>query len=390
MTVASPNPPVPASARGTAAGPWSAADVVAMRRALELAGRGVGRVEPNPPVGAVVTAADGRVLGEGWHARFGGPHAEIGALEAAGAAARGATLFVTLEPCCHHGKTPPCTDAIRAAGIARVVAAAGDPFPAVGGGGFAALRAAGLRVETGLLEAEALRLTAAFRTLVTAGRPWVIAKWAMSLDGRAAAPPGADRWISSAASREIVHDLRGRIDAIAVGIGTVLADDPLLTARPAGAAPLRQPLRVVLDSRARLPLGSRLVRSAREAPVLVAVGPAAPEERCAALAAAGCEVWRTDAPGAAGRLAALLRELGGRRHTHLLVEGGPSVFRTLFAADLADEIWAFVAPSIFAGPPAGPVLAGPLPVIPAAPPFDVEEVRHVGGDLFVQGLVRHA
>jgi len=388
MTVTSPPASVPAPADVAAARRWTVPDVVAMRRALELARRGIGQVEPNPPVGAVVTTADGRMLGEGWHARFGGPHAEVGALEAAGAAARGATLFVTLEPCCHHGKTPPCTDAILDAGIARVVAAAGDPFPAVGGGGFAALRAAGLRVESGLLEAEANRLTAPFRTLVTTGRPWVIAKWAMSLDGRAAAPSGADRWISSAASREIVHDLRGRIDAIAVGIGTVLADDPLLTARPAGDPPTRQPLRVVLDSRARLPLESRLVRSARESPVLVAVGPGAPADRCGLLAAAGCEVWRARATDPAGRLVSLLHELGARSHTHLLVEGGPSVFRTLFNADLVDEIWAFVAPSIVGPLHSEPGAASGLPVIPAAPPFDVEEVRHVGGDLFMQGLVR--
>jgi diaminohydroxyphosphoribosylaminopyrimidine deaminase/5-amino-6-(5-phosphoribosylamino)uracil reductase len=389
MTVASPNPSVFTPVEMGGAGPWSAADVVAMRRALELARHGIGRVEPNPPVGAVVTTADGRLLGEGWHARFGGPHAEVEALEAAGTAARGATLFVTLEPCCHHGKTPPCTDAILAAGIGRVVAATGDPFPAVGGGGFAALRAAGVRVETGLLEADANRITAPFRTLVTTGRPWVIAKWAMSLDGRATAPPGTDRWISSAESRKIVHDLRGRIDAIAVGIGTVLEDDPLLTARPGGTPSARQPLRVVLDSVARLPLESRLVCSAREVPVLVAVGPAAPQERCAALATAGCEVWRTEATDPPGRLVALLHELGARRHTHLLVEGGPSVFRTLFAADLADEIWAFVAPSLFGPPHGGPDSATPVPVIPTAPPFDVEEVRHVGDDLFVQGLVRH-
>ena len=392
MTVTSPNPAVPAETAAAVGRPWAAADVVAMRRALELAARGVGSVEPNPPVGAVVTTAEGRVAGEGWHERFGGPHAEVGALLAAGAAARGGTLYVTLEPCCHHGKTPPCTDAILAAGIVRVVAAAGDPFPAVGGGGFAALRAAGLRVETGLLEAEAYRLTAPFRTLVTAGRPWVIAKWAMSLDGRAAAPPGADRWISSPESREIVHELRGRIDAIAVGIGTVFADDPLLTARPA-TPPARQPLRVVLDSRARLPLESRLVRSARDVPVLVAVGPDAPADRCGKLAAVGCEVWQTAAADPAGRLGAVLQELGTRRHTHLLVEGGPGVFRTLFATGMADEIWAFVAPTVFGrvgpgGADVGNAGSLALPVIPHAPPFDIEQVEHIGGDLFLRGLVR--
>jgi len=354
----------------------------AMRRALALAARGVGAVEPNPPVGAVVVTADGRVLGEGWHERFGGPHAEVLALRAAGDAARGATLCVTLEPCCHQGKTPPCTAAIVAAGIARVVVAADDPFPAVRGGGLAALRAAGVAVETGLLEAEARRLTAPFRKLVTRGMPWVIAKWAMSLDGRVAAGPGDDRWISSSESRDLVHELRGRVDAVAVGIGTVLADDPLLTARPAHGAPARHPLRVVLDSRARLPLESRLVRTAREQPVCVAVGPDAPGERCTALSAAGCEVWRSDAIPPATRLAMLLAELGRRRLTNILVEGGPGVFRTLFAAGLADELWAFVAPKMLAtGGHASPAL-------PEVPPWEVEDVLHPGGDVLLRGLVR--
>ena len=236
-------------------------------------------------VGAVV-AAGGSIVGEGFHGRFGEAHAEVEALAAAGAAARGATLYVTLEPCCHHGKTPPCTEAVVAAGIARVVIAARDPFPAVNGGGIAALRAAGIAVEAGLCEREALRLTAPFRTLVEAKRPWVIAKWAMSLDGRMATASGESRWISSAESRAIVHRLRGRVDAIVVGIGTALADDPLLTARPDdGAATPRQLVRIVLDSHARLPPASRLVQTAREHPLLVAVGPEAPAERRQTLAA---------------------------------------------------------------------------------------------------------
>ncbi|NDC53977.1 MAG: bifunctional diaminohydroxyphosphoribosylaminopyrimidine deaminase/5-amino-6-(5-phosphoribosylamino)uracil reductase RibD, partial [Planctomycetia bacterium] len=189
-----------------------------MRQALDLARRGAGHVEPNPLVGAVVTAADGTLAGTGWHARFGGPHAEVVALAAAGGAARGGTLFVTLEPCCHHGKTPPCTAAITAAGIARVVVATGDPFAEVAGRGIAALRAAGIAVDAGLCEREAARLVAPFTKLVTAGLPWVIAKWAISLDGHVAAPAAdgpTDRWISSEESRRLVHELRGRCDAIA-------------------------------------------------------------------------------------------------------------------------------------------------------------------------------
>jgi len=356
----------------------SAPEIAAMRQALELAGRGAGHVEPNPQVGAVVLAADGRVVGTGWHAAFGGPHAEVAALAAAGAAARGATLCVTLEPCCHHGKTPPCTAAIVAAGIARVVVATGDPFPAVAGRGIAALREAGIVVETGVLDAEARRLIAPFRKLVETGTPWVIAKWAMSFDGRLAAAPGGDRWISSPESRAIVHALRGRIDAIAVGIGTVLADDPLLTARPPGP---RRPLRIVLDSRARLPPTAALVRTVHEAPVLVAAGPAAGADRVAALRAAGCEVWQSAAESRIDRLRELLAELGRRRLTNLMVEGGAEVLRTWFTAGVVDEIQAFVAPRVVGGD------AASLPLLPEVPDCDVEEVALPGGDILIRGLV---
>ena len=202
--------------------PLATFDVAMMRRAIELARRGEGHVEPNPLVGAVLLAAgdEGRVVAEAWHAAFGGPHAEAAALAAAGEEARGGTLYVTLEPCCHHGKTPPCTEAIIRAGIARVVVAAEDPFPEVAGGGFAALRQAGITVERGLLAAEARRLTAPFRKLTTTGKPWVIAKWAMSLDGHVAARPGEDRWISSPESRALVHALRGRSLITSGGIGS--------------------------------------------------------------------------------------------------------------------------------------------------------------------------
>jgi len=358
---------------------FSPFDIACMQRALELARRGEGRVEPNPMVGAVIASAAGDVVGEGWHDRFAGPHAEVTALAAAGGAARGGTLYVTLEPCCHQGKTPPCTSAIVAAGIRRVMAAASDPFPAVAGGGIVALRRAGLEVETGLCGLEAIRLTAPFRGLVTRGRPWVIAKWATSLDGLMAAPPGEDRWISSPESLALVHRLRGRMDAILVGIGTALADDPLLTARPVGE---RQAVRVVLDSAARLPLAARLAQTARECPVLVAVGPDADAGRVAALEAAGCEVWRSDRADPGDRLEALLAELGRRRLTNLLVEGGAQVFGTLFARHLVDEVWAFTAPKRF-----GPS-AALLPSLPAPPPFAAEEVLHPGGDLLVRGLAR--
>lgn len=356
-----------------------------MARALDLARRGVGHVEPNPAVGAVVLAADGRIVGEGWHAAFGGPHAEAAALAAAGAAARGGTLVVTLEPCCHHGKTPPCTDAVIAAGIARVVAASSDPFPEVAGRGLARLRAAGIDVVEGPRAAEAERLTAPFRRLVVAGRPWVTAKWAMSLDGRIATSAGDARWISGEASRAMVHVLRGRMDAILVGIGTALADDPLLTARPTGP---RVALRIVADSLARLPLWSRLVRTAREVPLLVAVGPSAPAERVAALEAAGCEVWRGSQADGPERLRALFAHLGGRRITNLLAEGGAGLFGALLDAGLVDEAWAFVAPLLLGGEAAPAVIGGRgAPRIATAPTIAVEDVARVGDDLLVRGLV---
>jgi diaminohydroxyphosphoribosylaminopyrimidine deaminase/5-amino-6-(5-phosphoribosylamino)uracil reductase len=364
-------------------------DVVAMQRALELARRGAGRVEPNPMVGAVV-AAGGLIVGEGFHGRFGGPHAEIEALLSAGSAARGATLCVTLEPCCHHGKTPPCTEAIIAAGIARVVIAARDPFPAVNGGGIAALRTAGITVEDGPCEREARRLTAPFRKLVETKTPWVIAKWAMSLDGRMATAAGESRWISSAESRGIVHQLRGASDAIVVGIGTALADDPLLTARPDdGSSPPRQPLRIVLDSRARLPLASRLVRTAREHPLLVVVGPDAPAERRLALEAAGCEVWSALAPDAGQRLGLLLEELGRRQCTNALFEGGAAVLGSLFDRGDIDEVWTFIAPKLIGGAAAPSPLGGiGIRAMADSAAVDIEEISRPGGDLFVRGIVQ--
>jgi len=364
---------------------WTGREEAAMQRALDLARRGAGLVEPNPMVGAVVVAPDGTIVGEGWHERFGGPHAEVNALAAAGPAARGGTLFVTLEPCCHHGKTPPCTDAIKAAGITRVVVAATDPFPEVAGRGIASLRSTGITVDTGLRERDAVRLIAPFAKLVTAGLPWVIAKWAMSLDGHVAAPaPDGDRWISSEESRRLVHDLRGRCDAILVGIGTALADDPLLTARPAGP---RTPLRVVLDGAARLPLTSRLAQSAREIPLLVAVGPEAPADRCGKLEAAGCEVWRSDLSDRNARLQALLAHLGTRRLTNLLVEGGPEVLASFAALDAIDEVWAFIAPKLLGGD--APAITGRRhTAISLARSIEIEDVSHPGGDLFIRGVVR--
>jgi diaminohydroxyphosphoribosylaminopyrimidine deaminase/5-amino-6-(5-phosphoribosylamino)uracil reductase len=224
-----------------------------MARALDLAARGEGFVEPNPMVGCVVVQ-EGRVVGEGWHERFGGPHAEVNALRAAGERARGATLVVTLEPCCHTGKTPPCVDALLAAGVARVVVGVDDPFPRVAGAGLAALRAAGVECVVGVGVAEARGLLAPYLKLTITGLPWTIAKWAMTLDGKIATSTGDSQWISGPESRAAVHEIRSRVDAVVVGAGTLVADDPLLTARPiGGAAPRRVATRGVFAGDRALP-----------------------------------------------------------------------------------------------------------------------------------------
>jgi diaminohydroxyphosphoribosylaminopyrimidine deaminase/5-amino-6-(5-phosphoribosylamino)uracil reductase len=354
-----------------------------MQRALALAERGRGFVEPNPLVGAVLVR-DGALVGEGWHRRYGAAHAEVNAFAAAGDAARGATLYVTLEPCCHHGKTPPCTDAVLRAGVARVVAAMADPFPQVAGRGAELLRAAGVPVEFGVCAAEARRLNAPYLKLLRTGRPYVHLKWAMTLDGKICTRTGDSKWISNDASRRRVHELRGRMDAVIVGIGTALADDPQLTARPPGP---RQALRVVLDSAARLPLTSRLAATAREVPVLVAAHAGADAGRIAALRAAGCEVL--ELPGA-GRpsIAALLDALGQRRLTNVLVEGGAEVLGGCLDAGAVDEVQVFIAPRLAGGRGAkSPVGGAGVAHIAEALRLAEWSAEMIEGDVLLRGWV---
>jgi diaminohydroxyphosphoribosylaminopyrimidine deaminase/5-amino-6-(5-phosphoribosylamino)uracil reductase len=267
------------------------------------------------------------------------------ALQAAGEAARGATLYVTLEPCCHFGKTPPCAEAVIASGIARVVAAMRDPFPRVAGGGFARLTAAGLGVQWGVEETEARFLNAPYLKRLTTGRPFVTAKWAMTLDGKTACQSGDSKWISNPRSRSIVHALRGRMDGILVGIGTVLLDDPELTARPSG---LRCPTRIVLDSTARLPLDSKLAQTARTVPVWVAVSEAAPPDRVEALRRMGVEPIPVRGGGPIP-IPDLLDELGRRGLTNLLVEGGGRVLGSFLDAGEIDAVEVFIAPTLEGG-----------------------------------------
>jgi diaminohydroxyphosphoribosylaminopyrimidine deaminase/5-amino-6-(5-phosphoribosylamino)uracil reductase len=316
-----------------------------MRHALVLAARGRGFVEPNPMVGAVVLDAAGGVVGEGWHERFGGPHAEVNAFAQAGRRAEGGTLVVTLEPCCHFGKTPPCTDAVLKSGVRRVVLATADPFPKVAGGGVKILRDAGLDVSVGLCEPEAGRLNAPYLKLLRTGRPWVHLKWAMTLDGKIATATRDSKWISGEASRAKVHELRGRVDAVVVGRGTVVADDPLLTARPPGP---RVPARIVLSASGELPERCKLRATARAVPVLVFT----PEGNAAKLsgwAADGCEVVPLP-PGDSGLSPdAVLLELGRRRMTNVLVEGGAGVLGSFLDARAGDEYHVFVAPKLIGG-----------------------------------------
>jgi diaminohydroxyphosphoribosylaminopyrimidine deaminase/5-amino-6-(5-phosphoribosylamino)uracil reductase len=314
------------------------ADARFMALALVLGRRGLGRTWPNPAVGAVVVrrAADGPVIvGRGWTAPGGRPHAETASLAQAGAAAAGATLYVTLEPCSHHGKTPPCADAIIAAGIARVVSALEDPNPEVAGQGHARLRAAGIALDIGLGADDARRAHAGHIRRVRDGRPHVILKLAVSADGKAGRARRLPAAITGEAARERVHMLRATSDAILTGIGTALADDPLLTCRLPGMAG-RSPVRVVLDSSLRLPLTSRLVASARSTPLWVIARTSAPAHRDAALREAGADVLRV---GGAGRLelGEALRTLSARGITRLMVEGGPIVAASFVRADLVDE-----------------------------------------------------
>jgi diaminohydroxyphosphoribosylaminopyrimidine deaminase/5-amino-6-(5-phosphoribosylamino)uracil reductase len=358
-----------------------------MRHALELAERGLGKVEPNPMVGAVIADESGTIVGEGWHQSFGGPHAEVHALATAGSAARGSTLFVTLEPCCHFGKTPPCTRAVIAAGVRRVVIAMRDPAPHVDGGGIRELRDAGIEVEVGLLEPEARLLTAPFVTLMTNGRPWFHAKWAMTLDGKIASRTGHSQWISNATSRARVHALRGRMDAILIGIGSVLSDDPLLTARPAGT---RVAARVVLDSLARLPLDSQLVRTVSRAPVISIVTPLAPNDRIEALRVVGVEVIIVDAdanhrPNAV----AVAQALGSRKMTNVLIEGGSQVLGSFFDAGLIDEVHAFIAPKLVGGQFAATAFAGQgSESIPEMSSLDLPTMELIDGDVYVHGRIK--
>jgi diaminohydroxyphosphoribosylaminopyrimidine deaminase/5-amino-6-(5-phosphoribosylamino)uracil reductase len=368
----------------------TAQDRLQLRRALELADQGRGRVSPNPLVGAVLVGDDERI-GEGFHAELGGPHAEVAAIDdcrTRGLDPAGSTMYVTLEPCAHHGRQPPCVGAILEARIARVVIASEDPSEKASGRGPGILRDEGVEVDLadGPEAAAARLLNQAFRKHARTGRPLVVLKSALSLDGRVATRAGASKWISGEASRRLAHRWRAESDAVCVGVGTALADDPLLTARDLAEA--RQPTRVVFDSEARLPLSSRLVDSIGAAPLMVIAGPAAPAERTDALKAAGAEVIVCDGD-LAGRVVGAVTELGRRELTAVLLEGGPTLAGAFLDAGEVDELRLFVAPIVIGGAEAKPLLTGRgAATIAEATPALAMDAERSDGDLLVRARLR--
>ena len=359
-------------------------DIKYMRMALALAERGRGHVGPNPMVGAVIVRG-GRVLAQGWHHVCGSLHAERDALASCSESVEGATMYVTLEPCCHHGKQPPCTDAIIAAGISRVVMAMTDPNPLVAGHGAAILREHGIEVTSGVLEAEARHLNRIFIKYITTRRPWVVLKWAMTLDGRIAAVSGDSKWVSGEQSRRLVHELRGRYMGIVAGKGTVLADDPMLNCRLDG---MRQPVRIIVDSKASMPPDCQLARTAREYRTVVAHTDMVEAHRLEALRSCGVETLLCSC-GADGmvNLEDMLGQLGAMGLDSVLVEGGGELNWSLVRSGLVDEFYVFVAPKIVGGHTAkGPVGGSGFGTMAAACGMRVDTVEMVGEDILIHGF----
>jgi len=366
------------------------ADERVMREALRLAARALGDTSPNPVVGAMVVR-QGRVVGRGYHRQAGLAHAEVEALRHAGARATGATLYVTLEPCQHQGRTPPCTDAIIAAGIRRVVLAARDPNPVTNGRGIRALRRAGIDVAEGVLREEAEQLNRPFAMWVTRKRPWVIAKAAQSVDGKIAARDGSSRWISSVASRRVAHRLRRQVDAVVVGINTVLRDDPLLTARdPSKPARPGRPMKVIIDSHLRTPLSSRCFSSASPAPALIATIDRSAVKR-ARFERRGIRVLTL--PPVRGRvpMGRLFAQLAARHEiTSVLIEGGGEVLGSAFDERLVDQVVWFVAPAILGGRSSPSAVAGDgVRRVSDAVRLEAMTARRVGSDLMIDATVRY-
>lgn len=353
-----------------------------MRRALALAARGQGSVEPNPMVGCTIVR-DAQLIGEGYHRRFGGPHAERDALAnvTSPGALAGATWYVTLEPCCHTGKTPPCTEAILAARPARVVVAMADPFPHVAGGGLQQLRSAGIEVALGVCEKEARELNAPYLKRLATGRPWVIAKWAMTLDGRIATVAGDSQWITCEASRLRVHQLRGRVDAVIVGAGTAAADNPRLTARPTGP---RQPVRIVFARRGALSPESQLAQTAQQIPVRLFVAADADRRACERLRDLGVDVVSLATEDGVAMVDEALLHCGRAGMTNVLVEGGGGLLGSFFDARQIDEYHVFLAAKVVGGREApGPIGGRGIALLSDGPEFAPPTVERIEDDVLI-------
>ncbi len=358
-------------------------DEAYMRLALELARRGEGWTSPNPMVGAVVVRDD-RIIGQGWHQRCGEPHAERNALADCRESPRGAVMYVTLEPCCHHGRQPPCVDALLEAGIARVVVGSGDPNPLVAGKGIRILRAHGVEVTEHVLEEECLRLNQVFFHYIRTKRPYVVMKYAMTLDGKIAAYTGASRWVTGEEARAHVHRLRNRYRGIMAGVGTILADDPLLTCRTEGG---RDPVRIICDSALRTPLTARVVATAREAPMILATCCADPARHRPYLDA-GCQVLTVPGPDGRVDLPALMEQLGELEIDSILLEGGGTLNWSALESGIVNKVMAYVAPKLFGGRDARtPVEGTGYPDPKEAPVLRGCTVTALGGDFLLEGEV---
>ena len=356
-----------------------------MRMALEIAKKGLGRTSPNPVVGAVIVNNDGKIVGQGWHQKAGTPHAEIHALREAGEASADATLYVTLEPCCHHGRTGPCTDAVISSKIRRVVYAMTDPNPSVAGCGAQQLRQAGIEVTEGVLACEAARLNQAFIKFISTGLPFVTIKMAMTLDGKIATATGQSQWITGEAARKRVHELRDQYDAVLIGNGTAIADNPQLTVRH---TPGRNPVRIVLDSKAQISLDSHLIRDGA-APTIIAVSQAAPAIRLSAYTSAGVEVIKLPTVDSGLDLKVLLCTIAQRGLTSVLVEGGALLNASLLEANLADNVIWFVAPKLIGGVNApGPVGGTGVDKLNQAYALEDMAAEFIGDDLMITANIK--
>ncbi|MEN6413675.1 MAG: bifunctional diaminohydroxyphosphoribosylaminopyrimidine deaminase/5-amino-6-(5-phosphoribosylamino)uracil reductase RibD [Veillonellales bacterium] len=355
-----------------------------MRQALHIAQNALGRTSPNPMVGAVVVK-NGEIVGYGWHKRAGTPHAEIHALKQAGELAAGATLYVTLEPCCHHGRTGPCTEAVIHAGIKKVVIAMTDPNPLVAGCGLAKLREAGIEVIEGVLANEAAQMNEVFIKWIATKMPFGVLKTAMTLDGKIATSTGDSQWITGPAARQRGHQFRSQYDGIVVGIGTVLADNPSLTARiPNG----RNPIRIIVDTMARTPLTAKVVAD-QLAPTIIAVSPLAPAERVSALKNKGIEILTIPPDNSGLDLQSLFLELGEKEITSILIEGGARINASALEANIVDKIHCFIAPKIIGGKTApGPVGGQGIANLSAAVLLENSTMEYVGEDILISAYLR--